>query len=379
MIIGYDFFGDNIHSTENISANIADNDGVAFDACISPSVAMHNVVVQNGVYDELEVCKDVTTRKEEVTKSHSWGENTLMLAKFQNNLSAGSVNVGNNEVYSIQFLKRKKGETEWQLCQEVMYHKNQETYSFTDKYIESQQTYQYAIRPTAREYDYTGAYIGSIIGENSPQSERTEIDVVFDYAHLFDNETSYDLLYNFKLGDITSNIDANTITTLGSQYPFTIYGASKYKSGSVSCLLVTEESATGVIDVWKEKELRNNIDKFLSNKKPKILKCDDGTYLLISISDNYTLIPDENLLGSYSLSFNYTEIGDANDVDTLKRYGLWSNEQDKDYRDSSTNTSYRYGGNLFIQTTTGGGDIDIEGLSKSEIEQIINLADTLDE
>ena len=142
MIIGYDFFGDNIHSTENISANIADNDGVAFDACISPSVAMHNVVVQNGVYDELEVCKDVTTRKEEVTKSHSWGENTLMLAKFQNNLSAGSVNVGNNEVYSIQFLKRKKGETEWQLCQEVMYHKNQETYSFTDKYIESQQTYQ---------------------------------------------------------------------------------------------------------------------------------------------------------------------------------------------------------------------------------------------
>ena len=148
--------------------------------------------------------------------------------------------------------------------------------------------------------------------------------IKYDNAHLFDNESSYDLIYNFKLGDITTNIDANTITTLGGQYPFTVYGASKYKTGNVSCLLVTEESAVGSIDIGKEKELRNDIDKFLSNKKPKILKYEDGTYLLISISNNYTLTPDENLLGSYSLSFSYTEIGDANDVDTLKKYGLWS-------------------------------------------------------
>lgn len=320
MIIGYDFFGDNIYNTDNIN----DNDGVAFDTCVPLSVAMQDVTIQNGIYDALEVLQNTTTNNTDIKQNENWTDTTLMLAKFQENLSAGSVNVGNNEVYSIQFLKRKKGETEWQLCQEVIYQKEQAIYKFTDRYIESQQTYQYAIRPTAREYDDNGIYVGSIIGENSPQSEKTEINVVFDYAHLFDNETSYDLLYNFKLGDITSNIDANTITTLGGQYPFTVYGASKYKTGSVSCLLVTEESATGSIDIGAEKVLRNNIDNFLSNKKPKILKCDDGTYLLISISDNYTLIPDENLLGSYSLSFNYTEIGDANDVDTLKKYGLWS-------------------------------------------------------
>lgn len=324
MIIGYDYFlVDDIDSEEVVEIAETD-DEIAFDSCIPLPVAMQDVVIQNGVYDALEVLQDTTINNTDVKQSKNWSDTTLMLAKFQNNLSAGSVNVGNNEVYSIQFLKRKKGETEWQLCQEVIYQKEQETYSFIDKYIESQQTYQYAIRPTAREYDDNGIYVGSIIGENSPQSEKTEINVVFDYAHLFDKETSYDLLYNFKLGDITSNIDANTITTLGGQYPFTVYGASKYKTGSVSCLLVTEESATGSIDVWKEKELRNNIDNFLSNKKPKILKCEDGTYLLISISDNYTLIPDENLLGSYSLSFNYTEIGDANDVDTLKKYGFWS-------------------------------------------------------
>lgn len=317
MIIGYDFLGDNIYDTDNIN----DNDGVAFDTCLPLSVAMRDVVIQNGVYDELEVLQNTKVNKQETTKSNSWNDNTLMLANFQNNLSAGSVNVGNNKVSTIQFLRRKKDTTEWQFCKEIQYNENKEMYSFVDKYIESEQEYEYCIRPTARVYDDAGMYVETIIGENSPT---TLVRVVFDYAHLFDNETSYDLLYNFQLGDITSNIDANTITTLGGQYPFTIYGASKYKTGSASCLLVTEESATGSIDVGAEKVLRNNIDKFLSNKKPKILKCDDGTYLLISISDNYVLTPNENLLGSYSLSFNYTEIGDANDVDALKKYGLWS-------------------------------------------------------
>ena len=323
MIIGYDFWADNIYTSDDstITPDVNDNDGVAFDTCVPFANSLENIVIQNAIYDELEILQNISEVNQDTSKSGSWTNDTLILAKFQGNLSAGNINVGGHPVYSIKFLKRKKGETEWQLCKDVPYDKEKEEYIFIDKYIESEQDYEYCIRPTARVYDETGAYTETIIGQNNkPQLFR----VVFDYAHLFDNETSYDLIYNFKLSEITSNIDANTIMTLGGQYPFTVYGASKYKTGSVSCLLVTEESAIGSIDVGKEKELRNNIDKFLSNKKPKILKYEDGTYLLISISNNYTLTSDENLLGSYSLSFNYTEIGDANDIDTLKKYGLWS-------------------------------------------------------
>jgi hypothetical protein len=374
MIIDYDYFlvGD---ITSNAIKTVAEtNDDIAFDNCLPLSMAMQDVVLQNGVYDALEVLHKTTIQQEEVRQNTSWGDNTLMLAKFQNNLSAGSVSVGNNKVSTIQFLKRKKDTTEWQICTEVKYNENQSEYYFVDKYIEAEQEYEYCIRPTARIYSAMGVYIETIIGENSPIVSKR---VTFDYAHIFDNEASFDLLYNFKLGDITSNIDANVITTLGSQYPFTIYGASKYKSGSAKCLLVTEKSATGAINIGEEKILRNNINKFLSNKKPKILKCDDGTYMLITISDNYVLIPDENLLGSYSLSFNYTEIGDANDVDTLKRYGLWDFDEEN-YTDSSANVSYRYGGNLFIQTTPSGVS-NIQALSNTDIEKIINYVDSLDE
>lgn len=325
MIIGYDFWADNIYTytsddeTVTITPDVNDNDGVSFDSCSPLSNSLENIVIQNAIYDELEILQNTTEVNKDTSKSDSWANNTLLLAKFQGDLSGGSINVGGQPISSIQFLKRKKGETEWQLCKDVSYDKEKEEYIFIDKYIESEQDYEYCIRPTARVYDGSETY-ETIIGQNSnPQL----FYIKYDNAHLFDNESSYDLIYNFKLGDITTNIDANTTMTLGGQYPFIVYGASKYKTGNVSCLLVTEESAVGSIDVGKEKELRNNIDKFLSNKKPKILKYEDGTYLLISISNNYTLTPDENLLGSYSLSFSYTEIGDANDIDTLKKYGLW--------------------------------------------------------
>ena len=323
MIIGYDFWADNIYTSDDstIIPDSNDNDGVAFDTCVPFSNSLENIVIQNAIYDELEILQNATEVNQDTSKSDSWTNNTLLLAKFQGDLSGGSINVDGHPIYSIQFLKRKKSETEWQLCKDILYNKEKEEYIFIDKYIESEQDYEYCIRPTARVYDETGLYTETIIGQiSNPQL----FYIKYDNAHLFDNESSYDLIYNFKLGDITTNIDANTITTLGGQYPFTVYGASKYKTGNVSCLLVTEESAVGLIDIGKEKELRNDIDKFLSNKKPKILKYEDGTYLLISISNNYTLTPDENLLGSYSLSFSYTEIGDANDVDTLKKYGLWS-------------------------------------------------------
>lgn len=328
MIIGYDFWNDycwdsGTLNNDNTISSYPDYDGVAFNNCAGLAMPMQHINIRNGDHSYLEVLINETKNIENATTSNEWQDNTLMLALFNGDLSAGSVNVRNHEISSIQFLKRKLGETEWQVCKEFKYNKTQDYYSFIDKYIEAEQEYEYCIRPVAKVYDDTGRHSETLYGECSVI---TSAYVTFNHTFLFDKDESYNLLYDFKLGDITSNIDANMITTLSGQYPFVVYGASKYKSGSIECLLVTEESATGMIDVGAEKVLRNNIDKFLSNKKPKILKADDGTYLLISISDNYSLIPNNNLLGSYRLSFNYTEIGDANDIQTLKKFNLWSDE-----------------------------------------------------
>lgn len=328
MIIGYDFWCDNIYNTtSNTESIIIDNDGIAFDTC-NPIDFVSNIKIENATYDELEVLKDTSSIDTNTEKSQGWLENTVLCARFNGDLVGGNVGLYQNntsyDILYIQIVRRKTDETQvWDVYKEIPIQDKGETYKFIDRFLESEQEYEYGIRPIA--YDENGKII---MGE---VSMITKSYVKYDYAHLLgrdenNEEVQYTLIYNFKLGDITTNIDANTIVTLSGQYPITIYGASKYKTGNANYLLVTEESTTGSINVSTEKALRNSIDKFLSNKKPKILKFEDGTYLLVSISDNFTLTPNENLIGSYTLTFNYTEIGDVNDIKTLIQYGLINND-----------------------------------------------------
>lgn len=327
MIIGYDFWNDNIYlpsdEGQTFEKQILDNDGVAFDIC-NPTLSFDNVKIQNATYDELEILRDTSLSEINTEKSEGWLQDTILLAKFQNNLIGGTAGIDGYKISALQFMKRKTNETEWKMYKEVPCIEGQMNYEYIDRFIESEQEYEYGIRPVAYVYNESNELIDTKYGEISAKDI---IYIKFEHAYLVgrdndNNEISYTLIYNFILGDITNNIDANVITTLSGQYPTVIYGQSDYRSGQIECLLVTEESATGTINVATEKTLRENIKKFLSNKKPKILKFADGTYMLINLNNNYTLTSNENLLGSYTLSFGYVEIGDANDVNTLSKCGL---------------------------------------------------------
>lgn len=323
MIIGYDFWCDNVYLSSTEDYKIKDNDGIAFDTC-NPITSFNNVKIQNATYDELEILKDISSIDFNTEKSSGWTDSTILLAKFQGNLIGGTTGIDGYDISIIQFVKRKSDKDEWQIYKEVEFEKGQKRYEFIDYFIESEQEYQYGIRPIAYVYDDDNNIIDIKYGEIGSVDS---IYITYDYACVYgkdnnNNDVSYTLIYNFKLGDITTNINSNTIQTLGNQYPTIVYGDSNYKSGNVSCLLVTEESATGQINLLTEKNLRNDIEEFLSNKKPKLLKYADGTYLLVNISDNFTLSPNENLLGSYTLSFNFAEIGDANDIETLHKCEL---------------------------------------------------------
>lgn len=329
MIIGYDFFCDYIYPTAESEVLLGDNDGIAFDTC-NPINSIHSVKIENACFDELEILKDKEPSDINFEKNSDWTDNTVLLANFDGNLIGGNLGLyQNNKKYDIthiQLLRRNNEDDEWQIYREKPYNKSDDSEDyllFVDRFIEAEREYEYAVRPIHYQ-DVTISDDITVIGRISMI---TPAYVQYDYAHLLgrddkNEEISYVLIYNFRLGEITTNISANIITTLSGQYPITVYGESKYRVGNVNCLLVTEESATGSINIATEKILRNNISQFLSNKKPKILKFEDGTYLLVNISDNFTLTPNENLIGSYTLSFSYTEINDANNIEVLKEYGL---------------------------------------------------------
>ena len=156
----------------------------------------------------------------------------------------------------------------------------------------------------------------------SNDSTPAEIYISYEHAHLFDSTDSFDLIYDLHLDSISNQIGANTIDTLGSQYPYVIYGQTNYLTGSIECLLVSEESATGSVNIHSEKELRKKILAFLNNKKCKVLKNEDGTYMLIEIIGTPTLIPSNEIIGIYQVNFQYIQIGNVDSITELQNANI---------------------------------------------------------
>lgn len=313
MIIGYDFWADGVYYDNNTSSIIIDdNEGVAFDSC-NPINNVNDFTLTSGCFDELHITKD-SVEIDNSTEKTDWTINTVLLAKFQGDLVAGTLGVNGYPITRIEIQKRKKGEEFWQTYFSINFNENINLYTIIDKFIENEENYEYCLRPVAKDNKNAEIYGGN----TSP----SEIYISYDHAHIFDNTADFNLIYNVKLGNITNQIGANQIQTLGSQYPYVIYGQNNYLTSSLECLLVSEESATGNIDIKSEKILRNKILTFLQNKECKIFKNVDGLYMLIKIIGTPTLIPNNDILGVYQVSFEYVEVGNVNSILELSKHNF---------------------------------------------------------
>ena len=313
MIIGYDFWLDDVFAKSEINGVIIeDNDGVAFDTCNGVG-SVDDFTLKNGMFDEMYVAKtfdDAIGVLENTEKQNNWSTNTVLLAKFADNLIGGTIGIDKYAINQIEVRKRKRGEDQWQTYYTIDYYDDINLYTIIDKFIENEETYEYCIRPLASNI----VGMDTIVGTDSlPHSAH----ISYDHAHIFDNTASFDLIYNLKIGAISQNIGATVINTLASEYPYVIYSQDNYAQGSIDCLLVSEESATGMVDIKSEKALRNSILSFLCNRQYKILKNADGLYMLIKIIDTPTLTASDEVLGIYNLSFNYVEVGNANNIEDL--------------------------------------------------------------
>ena len=319
MIIGYDFWGDfyDYDKAKDKALVIEDNDGIAFDTC-NPLKNVNEFTLKGGTFDELHITKDNTEIDNTIEKTE-WTMNTVLLAKFQNSLVAGTIGIDGKEMYKIELRKRRKGEINFQTYFSVDYEPSINLYTIIDKLIENEEEYEYCIRGVAQNTNEDGDVIGDIY---SNDSSPVEIYISYEHSHLFDSTDSFDLIYDLRIDSMVNQIGANTVETLGSQYPYVIYGQTNYLTGSMECLLVSEESATGSVNLRSEKELRKKILTFLNNKQCKVLKNEDGTYMLIEIIGTPTLIPSNEVLGIYQVNFQYVQIGNADDIASLQKANI---------------------------------------------------------
>jgi hypothetical protein len=270
---------------------------------------MENITITNGIYDEFHL--QSSTSGTFTTSLDNWTSPTVLLAKFQNSLSAGNIYLNGMIIENLLIKKRKINTLTWEDVVTLSFNNSIVNYSYIDNLVEGSETYEYAVFPS------TSTVTGDYIINN--------IDVDFEGAFLLDKNSNYQLLYNLELGDVNLNIPNSTVELLGAQYPIIMYSSDvQYKSGSLKAMLVSNTTATGSgIDAVAEKIYRKTLMDFLTNKNPKILKDMGGQYILINIVGAPKLTPNNSLNGFiYDLSFDWVEVGNATNNDSLILAGI---------------------------------------------------------
>lgn len=239
--------------------------------------------------------------------TEDWRYDTVLLAKFKGNLEAGSVNADGAAVDKIVVKRQEVGTNQVITVGEIPFTDGKIDVEFIDKTTSPLKKYQYYVVPMS----------GLTEGTYNMMTVETELSS----AVIFDADKRYAMEYGFQLSDISYVMPNNTIETLGKRRtPYVAYhGDLDYMKGSAKAYLVADPDEP--INLRAEKTLRDKFMAFLRNKRPKMLKTNDGFHKLIAITGEPSLT-NEGRSGLYSVSFSFVEIGDVDNARDLYDTGF---------------------------------------------------------
>lgn len=269
------------------------------------------VHIKNGKYEKFYVTKEIDGELDN-SFPDDYGFNTILYAQFDKNSSnAGNVDWELNNVSHILIKKKEKGTFNWTTIavQEVTDIHNIEVFG-VDYTCAAKTTYAFAVVPSF--YGIEGNY------------DIEEIDSDFDEFFFI----SKDGLVHTSLSDgflnTTNNTPSSTLITINDRFPTKVRNTcANYKTGSFtgSFFYFDEELCDYDLSDRAITNMQNEVISFLSDGNPKLIKHFDGRVLLVSIDDSIS----NNANGHYKnrqISFNFTEMGDANSSEDLYMAGL---------------------------------------------------------
>ena len=279
-------------------------------ALLPPTNIIANITaiqIFNGVYSRifLSTNKDLTIQEID----NPWDEYTQMNADFSKGIDAGNSGFSLKNTNNVVIKRRELGTYDWM----TIYVR--EINKIEDFNIVINDTYARA----GTEYEYS---ISSFLNgmENSYVIQNVYSD--FDGFYITDKDCLYGTIYDVDGCDTSRNITAKTLGLLNSKY-MTVVSNSELNcdSGSISGTFLKMDDYNSEINRSASLEYRNNFKNRLANKKPLILKVDDGRIWMIRVTSN----PNDNMGGHRDIrqiSFEWVEIGDVNDMKTLYMNGF---------------------------------------------------------
>ncbi len=288
-------------------------DGDALNTAPSSVDNITNVKLTNSIFDHFNVTKNTSTVVSTSIPT-GWDYDTIMNASFNNNIDAGNVNYLINQISSIKIKRRKQGDFDWLTLATIPINRVEDlSFIFNDLLNQDNVTYEYALVP--------------IIGEIEGQYLINSIMSQFNGEFIGTAETIYKFLYEVKYSSNQRNQQVGVFQVLGQQYPIVVAnGALSYESGNVTATILNDDfEKTGIIDRAEIVKQKDALKNFLTDKKPKILKDWNGNIWLCIVNSNIDVSYKEGTgMGIPVISFDWTEIGESNNQQSLYNNGILS-------------------------------------------------------
>lgn len=270
-----------------------------------------NTRLQNGIFDHFNATRNVTFDYSSIIPTN-WDLETIMNADFKGNASAGNVSQVTFGITSIRVKRRVKGTFDWITIKEIPIKKSEDlSFVITDNLNAYNTEYEYAFVPM----------LGDVEGNYIIESILSKFEGVF----ICDTDTVFKFMAGVEYNDNAVNQQIGVFQPYNRQFPVIVSNSVlQYKTGSIGGWVLPEGFETNrTVDrvaLTKEKEV---LLKFLTNKKPKIIKDMNGNNWLVYFTGNPTLSYDNNYgQGMVKVNAEWTEVGDPNDKTDLYENGL---------------------------------------------------------
>ena len=246
--------------------------------CLGPMPTSVNGItsskVKNGIFSHYNASSDVSGDYNNIVPT-AWDLNTIMDANFESNIGAGTLGELTKNITSVRIKRREKGTFDWVVIKEISISNVDDfSFIFTDNLASNFTQYEYAYVPVMGQVE--GTYTVS------------EVYSKFKGVFICDVNTIYKFYADIEYGSTDSVQKIGTYEPFGRKYPVMVSnGLLGYDTGTVSALIVPKDfSETHEFDRQAITKERNALFKWLTNKKPKMLKDWNSAEWLCIITGN---------------------------------------------------------------------------------------------
>lgn len=286
-------------------------DGNSLDIAPTSVNNVTTVQVQNGIFDHFHLTSNVTSDYSPI-KNTEWAYLDIIVANFDGNINGGNVNFLLQYLTAIKVKRRIKGTFNWVTLKTVTVKAFEDlNFAFNDYIAANNTDYEYALVPILNGAE--GDYI-----TNSITSQ-------FKGVFICEKDSIYKFYAGVAYGTGKRVKKIGVFEPYGSKYPVIVANAkTNYYSNSISfTVLPLDYEKNRIMDRYEINKLTEEILNYITNNKAKIIKDWNNSIHLVYPSSEPNITYDNNWgMGKIDISFDYVEVGDANNEKDLMEFGL---------------------------------------------------------